>query len=159
MDLFLGTDRTLVFVEKKRDADFLASFLSQRNYPTTSLNGYISPYIVWNKSKWSLWQDWNNCNCRSYLWRKLICQQPCNWLVSLRRSNQSNAWALTFDSSPQILPAVILTSEIRANYGKILFAQWFTVLHRKIMLEYQWIIHSDYLVETLLLFCRVVPLS
>lgn len=33
-----GTDRTLVFVERKRDADFLASFLSQRNYPTTSLN-------------------------------------------------------------------------------------------------------------------------
>lgn len=34
-----GTDRTLVFVERKKDADFLASFLSQRNYPTTSLNG------------------------------------------------------------------------------------------------------------------------
>ena len=34
-----GSDRTLVFVERKRDADFLASFLSQRNYPTTSLNG------------------------------------------------------------------------------------------------------------------------
>jgi len=33
-----GTDRTLVFVERKRDADFLASFLSQRNYPATSLN-------------------------------------------------------------------------------------------------------------------------
>ncbi|XP_066929769.1 uncharacterized protein [Clytia hemisphaerica] len=34
-----GSDRTLVFVERKKDADFLASFLSQRNYPTTSLNG------------------------------------------------------------------------------------------------------------------------
>jgi probable ATP-dependent RNA helicase DDX4 len=33
-----GTDRTLVFVERKKDADFLASFLSQRNYPATSLN-------------------------------------------------------------------------------------------------------------------------
>eukprot|EP00794_Sanderia_malayensis_P007667 gene7667-8503_t len=33
-----GSDRTLVFVETKRSADFLASFLSQRNFPTTSIS-------------------------------------------------------------------------------------------------------------------------
>nr|BAB13308.1 vasa-related protein CnVAS2 [Hydra vulgaris] len=32
-----GTDQTLVFVEKKRDADFLANFLSQKNFPPTIL--------------------------------------------------------------------------------------------------------------------------
>ena len=34
-----GADRTLVFVETKRNADFLASFLSQENFPTTSIHG------------------------------------------------------------------------------------------------------------------------
>ncbi|XP_023225362.1 ATP-dependent RNA helicase vasa-like isoform X2 [Centruroides sculpturatus] len=34
-----GTDRTLVFVEQKRTADFIASFMSQNNYPTTSIHG------------------------------------------------------------------------------------------------------------------------
>jgi len=41
IDFILGSDRTLVFVERKKDADFLASFLSQRQYPTTSLNGFV----------------------------------------------------------------------------------------------------------------------
>jgi len=34
-----GENRILVFVETKRSADFLASFLSQRKFPTTSING------------------------------------------------------------------------------------------------------------------------
>lgn len=34
-----GTDKTLVFVEQKRNADFLASFLSQTGFPTTSIHG------------------------------------------------------------------------------------------------------------------------
>ncbi|XP_032232165.2 probable ATP-dependent RNA helicase vasa-like isoform X3 [Nematostella vectensis] len=33
-----GTDRTLVFVELKRVADFLAAWLSQNNFPTTSIS-------------------------------------------------------------------------------------------------------------------------
>ena len=41
MGLWVGTgsDRVLVFVETKRNADFLASFLSQENFPTTSIHG------------------------------------------------------------------------------------------------------------------------
>jgi len=35
----VGTDRTLVFVETKRNADFLASILSNEGYPTTSIHG------------------------------------------------------------------------------------------------------------------------
>ncbi|XP_031562414.1 ATP-dependent RNA helicase DED1-like [Actinia tenebrosa] len=34
-----GTHRTLVFVESKRGADFLAVFLSQEGFPTTSIHG------------------------------------------------------------------------------------------------------------------------
>ncbi|EDO46988.1 predicted protein, partial [Nematostella vectensis] len=34
-----GTDRTLVFVESKRSADFLAIFLSGEGFPTTSIHG------------------------------------------------------------------------------------------------------------------------
>ncbi|XP_050411929.1 probable ATP-dependent RNA helicase vasa-like [Patella vulgata] len=34
-----GTDKTLVFVEQKRNADFLASYLSQSGFPTTSIHG------------------------------------------------------------------------------------------------------------------------
>lgn len=34
-----GTDRTLVFVEQKRTADFIASYMSQHGYPTTSIHG------------------------------------------------------------------------------------------------------------------------
>jgi probable ATP-dependent RNA helicase DDX4 len=34
-----GQDRTLVFVEQKRNADFLASYLSQSEFPTTSIHG------------------------------------------------------------------------------------------------------------------------
>ncbi|XP_062509323.1 ATP-dependent RNA helicase DDX4-like isoform X2 [Corticium candelabrum] len=34
-----GKNRTLVFVETKRNADFLASFLSQSGFPTTSIHG------------------------------------------------------------------------------------------------------------------------
>lgn len=32
-------DRTLVFTETKRGADFLASYLSQSGFPTTSIHG------------------------------------------------------------------------------------------------------------------------
>jgi len=35
----VGTDRTLVFVETKRNADFLASVLSNEGFPTTSIHG------------------------------------------------------------------------------------------------------------------------
>merc|ERR1711970_909222 len=35
----VGTDRILVFVETKRNADFLASILSNEGYPTTSIHG------------------------------------------------------------------------------------------------------------------------
>ena len=38
---FKGTNRTLVFVETKRTADFLATFLSDNNFPTTSIHGYV----------------------------------------------------------------------------------------------------------------------
>ncbi|XP_061192498.1 ATP-dependent RNA helicase DDX4-like isoform X2 [Saccostrea echinata] len=34
-----GTEKTLVFVEQKRNADFLASYLSQNGFPTTSIHG------------------------------------------------------------------------------------------------------------------------
>jgi len=34
-----GTDRTLIFVELKRVADYLACLLSQNNFPTTSISG------------------------------------------------------------------------------------------------------------------------
>ena len=34
-----GTEKTLVFVEQKRNADFLASYLSQTGFPTTSIHG------------------------------------------------------------------------------------------------------------------------
>ncbi|XP_052069001.1 ATP-dependent RNA helicase DDX4-like isoform X3 [Mytilus californianus] len=34
-----GTDKTLVFVEQKRNADFLATYLSQSGFPTTSIHG------------------------------------------------------------------------------------------------------------------------
>ena len=34
-----GTDKTLVFVERKRNADFLANWLSQNKYPATSISG------------------------------------------------------------------------------------------------------------------------
>lgn len=35
----VGTDRTLIFVETKRNADFLAVFLSGEGLPTTSIHG------------------------------------------------------------------------------------------------------------------------
>ena len=34
-----GTDRTLVFVETKRNADFIATYLSDQGFPTTSIHG------------------------------------------------------------------------------------------------------------------------
>ena len=37
-----GTDRTLIFVELKRVADFLACLLSENNFPTTSISGFVS---------------------------------------------------------------------------------------------------------------------
>ena len=35
----VGTEKTLVFVETKRNADFLASALSSEGFPTTSIHG------------------------------------------------------------------------------------------------------------------------
>ena len=35
----VGTDRTLVFVATKKNADFLATFLSGEGFPTTSIHG------------------------------------------------------------------------------------------------------------------------
>merc|ERR1739848_697606 len=35
----VGTDRTLAFVETKRNADFLASVLSNEGFPATSIHG------------------------------------------------------------------------------------------------------------------------
>ena len=35
-----GTDRTLVFVEKKKDADFRAQFVCQLNQPATFMQRY-----------------------------------------------------------------------------------------------------------------------
>ena len=34
-----GSERTLVFVEQKRTADITATFLSEKNFPTTSIHG------------------------------------------------------------------------------------------------------------------------
>ena len=34
-----GQDRTLVFVETKKSADFLATYLSQSEFPATSIHG------------------------------------------------------------------------------------------------------------------------
>jgi late competence protein required for DNA uptake (superfamily II DNA/RNA helicase) len=38
-DIFIGGEKTLVFVETKRTADFLASYLSEQDIPTTSIHG------------------------------------------------------------------------------------------------------------------------
>lgn len=38
-DIFTGREKTLVFVETKRTADFLASYLSDSDIPTTSIHG------------------------------------------------------------------------------------------------------------------------
>merc|ERR1711931_180544 len=35
----VGTDRTMVFVETKKNADFIATFLSGEGIPTTSIHG------------------------------------------------------------------------------------------------------------------------
>lgn len=35
----VGADGTMIFVEMKRNADFLASILSENKYPTTSIHG------------------------------------------------------------------------------------------------------------------------
>lgn len=35
----LGNERTMVFVETKRKADFIATFLCQEKLPTTSIHG------------------------------------------------------------------------------------------------------------------------
>jgi probable ATP-dependent RNA helicase DDX4 len=37
--IFTGGEKTLVFVETKRTADFLASYLSENEFPTTSIHG------------------------------------------------------------------------------------------------------------------------
>ena len=46
-----GSDRTLVMVETKRNADFLTSFLSQEGYPTSSIHRY-GLYIVASYTSW-----------------------------------------------------------------------------------------------------------
>lgn len=38
-----GTERTMVFVETKRQADFIAVSLCQEKIPTTSIHGYLVP--------------------------------------------------------------------------------------------------------------------
>lgn len=45
-----GTERTMVFVETKRQADFIAAHLCQENVPTTSIHGYVMSSS--NKSLW-----------------------------------------------------------------------------------------------------------
>jgi len=40
-DVSKTRSRTLVFVETKRSADFLACSLSQSGYPTTSIHGLV----------------------------------------------------------------------------------------------------------------------
>jgi len=37
--VFIGGEKTLVFVEMKRTADFIAAYLSQQDFPTTSIHG------------------------------------------------------------------------------------------------------------------------
>lgn len=37
--LLADKELTLVFVEKQRTADFIAAFLSENNFPTTSIHG------------------------------------------------------------------------------------------------------------------------
>lgn len=37
-----GTERTMVFVETKRQADFIATYLCQENVPTTSIHGFVT---------------------------------------------------------------------------------------------------------------------
>lgn len=39
MSCLAELDKTLIFVETKRNADFLAAFLSGKNLPTTSIHG------------------------------------------------------------------------------------------------------------------------
>jgi len=40
LNFFLGDCKgTMVFVEQKRNADFIAAFLSEKDYPTTSIHG------------------------------------------------------------------------------------------------------------------------
>ena len=40
-----GGNRNLVFVQTKRMADFLASYLCQNGFPTTSIHGYVVPFL------------------------------------------------------------------------------------------------------------------
>lgn len=44
---FAGTERTMVFVETKRQADFIAAHLCQENVPTTSIHGYVMSNSTW----------------------------------------------------------------------------------------------------------------
>jgi probable ATP-dependent RNA helicase DDX4 len=38
-EIFTGGEKTLVFVETKRTADFIAAYLSEHDFPTTSIHG------------------------------------------------------------------------------------------------------------------------
>ena len=40
-----GGNRNLVFVQTKRLADFLASYLCQNGFPTTSIHGYVFSFL------------------------------------------------------------------------------------------------------------------
>ena len=47
----LGSNRVLVFVETKRNADFLASYLSQSQFPSTSIHGQVLHSVLKDGSK------------------------------------------------------------------------------------------------------------
>lgn len=48
-----GNERTIVFVEKKRQADFIATFLCQENVPTTSIHGYVTCSTLVQQLLWT----------------------------------------------------------------------------------------------------------
>lgn len=42
-----------MFVEKKRQADFIATFLCQENVPTTSIHGYVTCSTLVQQLLWT----------------------------------------------------------------------------------------------------------
>ena len=59
---------------------------------------------------WSQEEHRDRNNGWTYLWRRVICQRTCNWLVSSVQRHQWIARSLTKGSSPQILCTLISTS-------------------------------------------------
>lgn len=43
--LFIGNERTMVFVETKKKADFFATLLCQENISTTSIHGWVNCWV------------------------------------------------------------------------------------------------------------------